>query len=90
MQQFDLNGYGILFSYFLWPFLNVSFTVSIFMTVAIALERFYALRYQDDYTKNNDPKRVIKLVSRVVAPALVLNASKFFEFRPQGGDIQGD
>ena len=84
VHHIDPDGYAIVFPYFLWPFLNIGSTASIFLILAIALERLYALRYPHDFKKNEDPMRVVKLVSRVVAPALALNASKFFELRPQG------
>ena len=39
----------ILFPYVLYPFTQIAITGSIFMTIAIALERFIAVHYPLDY-----------------------------------------
>lgn len=46
----------ILFPYFLYPFQMIAMTASIFMTVAIAMERFFAVHYPLDY--NQVPYRI--------------------------------
>ena len=40
-----------LFPYFLYPLLSIMVTGSIFMTVAIAFERFFAVHYPIDYSQ---------------------------------------
>ena len=38
-----------LFPYFLYPWLSIAMTASVFMTVAVALERYIAVHYPIDY-----------------------------------------
>ena len=40
-----------MFPYFLHPFISIAVTGSIFMTVAIALERYWAVHYPIDYSQ---------------------------------------
>ena len=40
-----------LFPYFLYPCLSIAVTGSIFMTVAIAFERYWAVHYPIDYSQ---------------------------------------
>ena len=50
-KQFALGSdvHIILFPHLLYPFTQIAITASIFMTVAIALERFIAVHYPINY-----------------------------------------
>ena len=72
-KQFGLatDVHIILFPYALYPFTQIAITGSIFMTVAIALERFIAVHYPLDYSQamheaNALTKRIVKYVSVVI------------------------
>ena len=57
---------------------------SIFMTVAIALERFFAVHYPINYSQammqaNALNKRVSKYVITVTALSVIFSVNKFFE-----------
>ena len=59
---------------------------SIFMTVAIALERFFAVHYPINYSQammqaNALNKRVSKYVITVTALSVLFSVNKFFEAR---------
>ena len=41
----------MMFPYFIFPFMNIAVTGSIFMTVAIAFERYWAVHYPIDYSQ---------------------------------------
>ena len=82
LQQFYPNVYATILSYFVWGMKYLSGTASVFLIVAIAIERYYAVHYPNDYD-GKDRKRVVKFVSGVCILAIALTASKFFEFRPQ-------
>ena len=41
----------VMFPYFLYPLLSIAVTASIYMTVAIALERYIAVHYPIDYSQ---------------------------------------
>ena len=41
----------MMFPYFLFPFMSIAVTGSIFMTVAIAFERYWAVHYPIDYSQ---------------------------------------
>ena len=45
-----------MFPYFLYPLLSIAVTGSIFMTVAIAFERYIAVHYPIDYSQVNTNK----------------------------------
>ena len=77
----DKDTYGKVFSYFLWPIRNFTQTASMFMTVAIAIERFIAVKYPHKY-KRNQQYRATKYVMSVTIPAMVFNLPKFNELQP--------
>ena len=53
----------ILFPHLLYPFNQVAVTGSIFMTVAIAWERYVAVHYPLDYNQVGEPKSMGKFPS---------------------------
>ena len=66
---------------FLWPLKSFSMTISVFMTVAIAWERYGAIN--DPYTyKSYQEYRSMKYVSSLTVIALILNSGKFLELQP--------
>ena len=74
----------ILFPYLLYPVNQIAISGSIFMTVAIAWERYIAVHYPLDYNQAmNDShairKRLMKYVGPVMILAIVFNLGKFFE-----------
>ena len=74
----------VLFPYFLYPISQVAITGSIFMTVAIAWERYVAVHYPLDYNQAmNDVNAIRKRLVKYVGPCLILaflfNIMKFFE-----------
>ena len=73
--------FGKVFCYFLNPIWNFSQTASMFMTVAIAIERLIAITYLHKYSTNRR-YRATKYVMSVTITALALNLPKFNEFRP--------
>ena len=48
----------VMFPYFLYPLLSIAVTASIYMTVAIALERYIAVHYPIDYSQVRAHKNV--------------------------------
>ena len=73
------NVKGAVFIYLWWPMGNFAHTASIFMTMAIAIERFVAISDPHGYRKNQR-YRTTKYVSAVTISALMLNIIAFFEF----------
>lgn len=74
----------ILFPYLLYPVNQIAISGSIFMTVAIAWERYIAVHYPLDYNQamNNSHairKRLMKYVGPVLILSIVFNLGKFFE-----------
>ncbi len=74
----------ILFPYLLYPFNQIAITASIFLTVAIALERFIAVHYPLNYSQamheaNALTKRIVKYVASVSFLAVLFTATRFFE-----------
>lgn len=74
----------ILFPYLLYPFTQIAITGSIFMTVAIALERFIAVHYPINYSQamheaNALTKRIVKYVSAVTFLSVIFTITRFFE-----------
>ena len=72
---------GKVFSYFWWPIRNFVQTASMFMTVAIAIERLIAVKYPHKY-KRNQRHRATKYVLSVTITAMVFNLVKFNEWQP--------
>ena len=56
-KGFDLTStlHLVMFPYFLYPMLSIAVTASIYMTVAIALERYIAVHYPIDYSQVSVP-----------------------------------
>ena len=82
-KQFNLATklHIILFPYLLYPFNQIAITASIFMTVAIALERFIAVHYPLNYSQamheaNALSKRIFKYVFSVSFLAVLFTATR--------------
>lgn len=76
--------YVILFPYLFYPLLSIAVTGSVFMTVAIAFERYIAVHYPIDYSQAiNSPeacrRRLLKYVGPVVIVSILINIPKFLE-----------
>lgn len=74
----------VLFPYLLYPLNQMAISGSIFMTVAIAWERYIAVHYPLDYNQAmNDShairRRLVKYVGPVFVLAFAFNIVKFFE-----------
>ena len=74
----------VLFPYLLYPLNQMAISGSIFMTVAIAWERYIAVHYPLDYNQamndsNAIRKRLVKYVGPVFVLAVLFNVVKFFE-----------
>jgi hypothetical protein len=87
-RNFDLasNLHILLFPYFLYPTAMVAMTGSIFMTVAISLERYFAVHHPIDYAQSaNSPSalrnRLLKYLIPVILISFLFNGPKFFEAR---------
>ena len=85
-KQFGMasNVHIVLFPYFLYPFNQMAITGSIFMTVAIALERYIAVHYPLDYSQamheaNALSKRIFKYVASVILLSVIFTFTRFFE-----------
>ena len=79
-MEFTFTFYiGIVYIYLWWPMGNFAHTASIFMTMAIAIERFVAINDPHSYRKNY-PYRTTKYVSAVSISAFTLNIIQFFTF----------
>ena len=77
--EYSVNVYTIATPYMTWPMANFAYTASIFMTMAIALERFVAINDPHNYRMNRR-YRTRTYVCSVTIAAILLNISKFFEF----------
>jgi len=78
------NAHIILFPYFLYPGQSLAMTGSIFIIVAIALERYIAVHNPIDYKQclndsNAMKKRVAKYLLPVIFGSILFNIPKFFE-----------
>ena len=78
------NLHIALFPNLLYPLNQMAISASIFMTVAIAWERYIAVHYPLDYNQamndtNAMRKRLLKYVGPVCALAFAFNVVKFFE-----------
>ncbi|XP_040567083.1 FMRFamide receptor isoform X1 [Lepeophtheirus salmonis] len=87
-RQFDMGTelHTLLFPYFLYPAQSIAMSASIFMTVAIAWERYIAVHYPIDYNQSNGcPKairrRLIKYLVPVLLISIIFNIPKFLEAR---------
>jgi len=74
----------LLFPHLLYPLISIVFTASIYMTVAIAIERYIAVHYPIDYSQAiNSPeackRRLLKYVIPVIFISTLLNIPKFLE-----------
>lgn len=74
----------LLFPYVLYPLNKITFTASIFMTVAITLERYVAVHYPLDYNQAmNDvglmKRRLMRYIGPVLVSSVLFNLTKFFE-----------
>ena len=74
----------LLFPTWLYPMNQMALSGSIFMTVAIAWERYIAVHYPLDYNQamndsNAIRKRLVKYVGPVLVLAILFNLPKFFE-----------
>ena len=69
---FNKELHGKVFSYFTWPLWEFSKTASMFMTVAIAIERLIAVTYPHNYSTNRR-YRATKYVMSVIITALAFN-----------------
>merc|ERR1712223_2291972 len=74
----------LMFPHFLYPLLQIAVTASIYMTVAIATERYIAVHYPIDYSQAiNSPeackRRLLKYVIPVIFISTLLNIPKFLE-----------
>lgn len=85
-KQFALGSdvHIILFPHLLYPFTQIAITASIFMTVAIALERFIAVHYPINYSQamheaNALTKRIFKYVFSVIFLSFLFTFTRFFE-----------
>ena len=78
---FDKDLHGIVFSYFTWPVWEFSKAASMFMTVAIAIERLIAVTYPHNYRANRR-YRATKYIMSVTIIALAFNLPKFNEYQP--------
>ena len=65
----------------LWPFMNISISISIFITVVIAWERYEAINNPYTY-KSYHEYRAMKYVTSIIVAVLMLNIGKFFEIQP--------
>ena len=79
MLNKDLHGK--VTCYFSWPVWQFSKTASMFMTVAIAIERLIAITYPHKYSTNQH-YRATKYVISVTITAMAFNLSKFNEYQP--------
>ena len=75
--------YAWLYAYFLYPFTAVSLTGSIYMTMAITIERFLAVcrphYYRDVNTRISPVKKVLMYAIPVSTFAIIVNIPKFLE-----------
>ena len=83
LQQNYPDVYAIMFPCFLWGIQWIGNTASVFMILTIAIERYYAVHYPQNY-KTKDPERVMNIVYCVSFLAFILTVSKFFEAWAQG------
>ena len=78
----------ILYPILIYPLKNISMTASIFMTVAIAHERYDAIRQPVQYRQmmidlDVRRKHFMKYILTIVLISLIFNVPKFFEIKIQ-------
>ena len=78
----------LLFPHIIYPIRNMAFTASIFMTVAIAYERYTAIKYPIQHyqllrSRKFRRKMLLRYISVVFIFAIAFNIPKFFETRIQ-------
>ena len=75
--------YTSLYAYFLYPFTAIALTGSIYMTMAITIERFMAVchphYYRDLNTRVTPLRRVLMYALPVTTFAVTVNIPKFLE-----------
>ena len=71
--------YEMFIPYFFHPFRNISLTASIFMTIAIAHERYEAIRHPFTHLQKRSAMLLIKDTSIVIFCSILINVPKFFE-----------
>ena len=86
--NFETQFQILLFPHVVYPIRNIAFTASIFMTVAIAYERYSAIKnpiqhYQLLRSRKFRRNMLFKYISVVVIFAVVFNLPKFFETKIQ-------
>ena len=86
--RLQVQLYDIFHPYFFHPFRNISLTSSIFMTIAIAHERYKAIQYPVLHRQNRRSTRFRRaLLSKytlvVILSATLINIPKFFEAEVQ-------
>ena len=74
----------LLFPYVLYPLNAIAMTGSIFLTVAIALERYIAVHHPLNYSQTSTDgkalrQRMCKYLMPVTILSLLFNVTKFFE-----------
>ena len=74
----------ILYPYFTLPFINISLTAAIFLTIIIAHERYMATRYpithrQSLISTSERRKLFSKYILCVMTSTIIINVPKFFE-----------
>ena len=89
LEETPLFEYEGLYSYLFYPVKQFTLFASIFMVVAIALERYFAVHRPLKY-HNHSHRRLMKYASSVILLALIFSVLKFFEEPGRGwqfGDI---
>ena len=86
--NFETQLQILLFPHVVYPIRNIAFTASIFMTVAIAYERYSAIKYPIQHyqllrSRKFRRNMLFKYISVVIIFAVVFNLPKFFETKIQ-------
>ena len=75
----ETNLHIHLFPHLLYPSRSIMMTASIFLPVAIAIERYRAVYYHTRLDQNGSCCRVLNYLIPVICLALVINIPKFLE-----------
>ncbi len=90
MQFFPPQGFYKLYVYVLYPMSPVTLCASVYMMLAITVERYLAvckpLTYRNMNSTTSSTRRVAYYVVPVAAASLCLNIPKFLEVRAHDGD----